>query len=220
MRLESQSWDYASEMVLKSVQMRLRTTEVPVSFLRDRNGRVSHHKRSGWASPWHAAWINLRAMFVGGSEFFVFKPGLTLMALGLALTLPLSLGPVTVGPITFSLYWMLLGLTITLLGIQSFFFGCIAQVLHDQTGVKRKRWLRIFPYTRTVLASVLMFFVGVVLSSFLVADYVRAGFALPEPLHANNYLAVTGLLLMIASFTTFAFTLLLHGVAAHLQRDT
>ena len=51
MNLQSQSWEYASEMVLKSVHMELRTTEVPVTFLKDRDGRVSHHKREGWLSP-------------------------------------------------------------------------------------------------------------------------------------------------------------------------
>jgi glycosyltransferase involved in cell wall biosynthesis len=40
MGLASQSWEYASEMVLKSVLMELRTTEVPVTFYRDRNGRM------------------------------------------------------------------------------------------------------------------------------------------------------------------------------------
>src|SRR3984957_20520449 len=64
MDLRSQSWEYASEMVLKSVHMSLRTEEVPIRFLKDRDGRLSHHRRSGWFSPWHAAWINLRAMFV------------------------------------------------------------------------------------------------------------------------------------------------------------
>ena len=42
--------------------------EVPVTFLNDREGRLSHHKRSGWFSPWQAAWINLRAMFVYGAD--------------------------------------------------------------------------------------------------------------------------------------------------------
>ena len=75
-----QSWEYASEMVLKSVHMDLRTAEVPVTFLKDREGRLSHHKRSGWFSPFDAAWINLRAMFVYGAEFFLFKPGIVLLA--------------------------------------------------------------------------------------------------------------------------------------------
>jgi len=55
MDLRSQSWEYASEMVLKSVHMRLRTEEVPIRFLKDREGRLSHHKRAGWFSPWQAA---------------------------------------------------------------------------------------------------------------------------------------------------------------------
>ena len=74
MGLTAQSWEYASEMVLKSVRMGLRTTEVPVTFYKDRNGRQSHHKRAGWFSPFQAAWINLRAMFIHGAEFFLFKP--------------------------------------------------------------------------------------------------------------------------------------------------
>jgi glycosyltransferase involved in cell wall biosynthesis len=64
MGLNSQSWEYASEMVLKTVRMDLRTVEVPVTFYKDRDGRLSHHKRSGWFSPFQAAWVNLRVMFV------------------------------------------------------------------------------------------------------------------------------------------------------------
>src|SRR5258708_38305927 len=70
MDIQSHSWEYASEMVLKSVQMELRTAEVPVRFLKDQDGRVSHHKRAGWLSPWLAGWINLRSMLVHGAEFF------------------------------------------------------------------------------------------------------------------------------------------------------
>ena len=117
MDLQSHSWEYASEMVLKSVRMQLRTTEVPVRFLKDEQGRLSHHKRSGWSSPWQAAWINLKAMFVHGADFFLYRPGLLLLFMGLLLTVPMSLGPVTVGPITFSLHWMLLGLTLCVLGL-------------------------------------------------------------------------------------------------------
>ena len=62
--LDSQSWEYASEMVLKAARLKLRTVEVPVRFYKDREGRLSHHKRSGWLSPWFAGWINLKAMFL------------------------------------------------------------------------------------------------------------------------------------------------------------
>jgi hypothetical protein len=212
MGLQSQSWEYASEMVLKSVHMRLRTAEVPVRFLKDREGRLSHHKRAGWWSPFQAAWINLRAMFVYGADFFAFRPGLVLLALGVLLTLPLSLGPITIGPVHFSLYWMLLGMTLTLLGLQSFYMGCLAQVLHDYSGAARRRWLRIFPYTRTVLTSAVVFVLGLVMTGALAVDYVRSGLAL-TPSDRIPYLGVLGLLMLVASFMTFTFVLLIQAAA-------
>jgi glycosyltransferase involved in cell wall biosynthesis len=210
MRLQSQSWEYASEMVLKSVHMGLRTTEVPVRFLKDREGRLSHHKRAGWSSPFRAAWINLRAMFVYGVDFFALKPGLGLLALGLALCLPLSLGPRTVGPVHLSLYWMLLGATLTLLGLQSFYVGCLAQVVHDYRGTARRRWLRLFPYDRTVALSGLGFLAGLCLAAALAVDYVRSGLTL-SPSDRVPYLGVLGLLVVLISFMTFTFVLLLHA---------
>jgi glycosyltransferase involved in cell wall biosynthesis len=213
LQLESQSWEYASEMVLKSVHMKLRTAEVPVRFLKDRDGRLSHHKRSGWFSPWAAAWINLRAMFVYGADFFVLKPGFVLLALGLLLTLPLTFGPIRLGPITFSLYWMLSGFTATLLGLNGVYLGCVARILYDFTGASRQRLLRWFPYTRTALISAALWLAGVALTVPLIVLYVRDGLVLPVGVRLESYQAVTGLLLIITGFSTFVFTLLLHAAA-------
>jgi len=211
MGIVGQSWEYASEMVLKSVRMGLRTTEVPVTFYKDRNGRVSHHKRVGWFSPFYAAWINLRSMFVHGAEFFLFKPGIVLFALGLLLTLPLSFGGITIGPITFNLYWMLIGLTLAVLGLQSIYFGCLANVFLDYTGRARQRWRRIFRYTGTVITSAVIFAAGFGLSAALLVYYVTHHFSLPDTTSALDHLAIAGLLFMIIGFSTFCFTLLLHA---------
>jgi glycosyltransferase involved in cell wall biosynthesis len=218
MRIRSESWEYASEMVLRSVRMRLKTAEVPVRFLRDQPGRVSHHKRSGWTSPWKAAWASLRAMFVYGADFFVYRPGIVLASLGLLLTLPLTFGPIAVGPVTFSLYWMLIGMTLTLVGLQSFYAGCLAQMLYDETGSSRERWLRVFRYNRTLAISATIFLAGLVLSSFLVAKYIRLGLTL-DGIGATEHMAITGLMLMIASFTTFVFVLLFQALALRLAND-
>jgi glycosyltransferase involved in cell wall biosynthesis len=211
MDISSQSWEYASEIVLKSVQMHLRTTEVPVRFLKDREGRLSHHKRSGWRSPFRAAWINLRAMFVYGADFFALKPGLVMLCLGLLLTVPTAFGPVTIGSITFSLYWMLFGAMLTILGLQSVFVGCIAQVLYDCTGQARRRWRRTFRYTRTVALAAAVFVVGVGLSTPLVVEYVSNDWSLPGGIGPEGHLAVLGLTAMISSFIAFTNTLLLHA---------
>jgi glycosyltransferase involved in cell wall biosynthesis len=217
MGLRSQSWEYASEMVLKSVHMKLKTDEVPIRFLKDREGRVSHHKRAGWFSPWAAAWINLRAMFVYGAAFFLYRPGFLLTAIGVALTLPLSFGPVRVGSVVFSLHWMLLGLTLATLGLQCIYLGILTQIFFDYTGETTKRWFALFPYTRTVLVAAGMFALGLVLTGWLLVYYVLHDFLL-APDGAENYLGVTGLLLMIFGFMTFTFTLLLHSTSVIVWR--
>jgi glycosyltransferase involved in cell wall biosynthesis len=211
MDLHSQSWEYASEMILKSVHMELRTAEVPVRFLKDPEGRLSHHKRAGWFSPWAAAWINLRAMFTYGSHFFVFKPGIVLIVLGLLLTLPLSFGDVDLGPIALSLNSQFLGVALLTVGCQAFFLGCIAQILFDYTGRHRQRWLRVFPYTRTVLFAFALTLLGILLAVPLVATYVSNDFELQRPDSVANHLAVTGLAAIIVGAQLFVSTLLLHG---------
>ncbi|HYQ46915.1 MAG TPA: glycosyltransferase family 2 protein [Polyangiaceae bacterium] len=215
MDLQSQSWEYASEMVLKSVHMHLKTAEVPIRFLKDRDGRLSHHKRSGWFSPWHAAWINLRAMFVYGADFFLFKPGLFLFALGSCLTFPLSFGPITVGPITFSLYWMLLGVSLALLGLQCVYMGVLAKVFFDYSGETKAKWFRRFSYTRAVALSGASFAVGLALALGLSVYYFQHHFSLVGI--ANN-LGITGLLLMIIGFMSFTFTLILHSTAVAVRK--
>jgi glycosyltransferase involved in cell wall biosynthesis len=216
--LQSESWEYASEMVLKSVHLELRTAEVPVRFLKDREGRVSHHKRAGWFSPWQAAWINLRAMFVYGADFFVLKPGIVLTVLGLLLTAPVTFGDLNLGAVTLSLNWQFLGMALLAVGLQAFFLGCIAQVLFDYTGRKRKRWLRLFPYTRTVLIAALLVLLGVALGVPLAVAYLDNGLALTAANLAEDHLAVTGLAAGIAGAQLFVFVLLLHGAVVATSR--
>jgi glycosyltransferase involved in cell wall biosynthesis len=220
MDLESESWEYASEMVLKTVHLGLRTSEVPVRFLKDVDGRLSHHKRSGWRSPWSAAWINLRAMFINGSDFFLLKPGLVLFLLGLVWTLPLSGGPITIGHVTFSLYWMLVGVTAAVVGLQSFFLGVVAQVLFDYDGRASRRWLKLFPYTRSVLAAAAILGSGVACTVPLIVYYFAHDERLSLAAHAQDGLAVTGLLLTVIGASLFTFTLVLHAAVIATRRSS
>ncbi len=219
MELESDSWEYASEMVLKSVQMGLRTAEVPVRFLKDRDGRISHHKRVGWRSPWQAAWANLRAMFVYRPDFFILKPGLAAFLVGLLITFPLIAGPITIAGISLSLYWMLLGMTLTIIGLQAFLLGCIAQVLFDYGGRRTARWLAVFSYTRTVVVAAVTACAGVLCGTPLVAYYLAHHETLSLRAYLDDGLAVAGLLLLAAGFSLFTFTLVLHGAVIATRRS-
>ena len=211
--LESQSWEYASEMVLKSVCLRLKAVELPVRFLKEPDGRISHLKRSGWLEPWRAGWINLKAMFLYGTDFFLLRPGLLLLFAGLLLSLPVTLGPVEVGPVVLSMNWMMLGQMLAVLGLQSVYLGCIVQVLYNYSPRTTARLLRLFEYNRALAVSGVLLAAGIALGIPLCVQYVRMGLRLPHGISVlPNHLAATGLLLVVFGFLTFCNTLVLHAV--------
>jgi len=203
--LKSQSWEYASEMVLKAARLGLVTAEVPVRFYKDREGRVSHHRRMGWLSPWMAGWLNLKVMLVYTPDSFLLKPGLALMAVGLLFSLGLAGGPVMIGNIGFSLYWMLFGVTCTTLGYSSIQIGILARVMHRLRPGFVQRMQKLVTYNRGMVIAIISVAVGVMLLGTLVYRYLNHGLRL----EAISHPAILGLLLIILGFQTFCFTLLM-----------
>ena len=213
--LASQSWEYASEMVLKSVHLGLRTSEVPVRFLKDQDGRLSHLVRGGWMAPWKAGWINLKAMFVFGADFFLMVPGLLLFTVGFVPLCFLAFGPATIGGVVLSVNSMLLCLVASILGLQLFLIGALAQSLYDRTGFKRRRWLATLPYTRTTLLSALVFVIGLGLVVRFVIEFAEQHFRFIDPSGAANHGAIFGLFLMMGSVAVFTSMLLIQAVALY-----
>jgi hypothetical protein len=203
--LQSQSWEYASEMVIKAAKLRLRTAEVPVRFYKDREGRESHHKRTGWWSPWAAGWRNLSVMLLYAPDFFLVVPGVLLLLVGLLLSGTLAAGPLDLGGLGLDLHWMLLGLAMSLLGYSAVQLGVLARVHYDFDPAFTDRVLRLVTIGRGTLAGGALLAVGLVLDAILLADWVRHGFRLTD----LSYFGVLGLLLIVLGFQTFTFTLLL-----------
>ncbi|NLW34467.1 glycosyltransferase family 2 protein [Syntrophorhabdus aromaticivorans] len=203
LNIQSQSWEYASEMVLKAARMKMKIAEAPIRFYKDREGRLSHHKRSGWFSPWHAGWINLKAMFLNAPEFFLFRPGGILFCLGFLLTLITAFGPRTIGPVTLSLHWMLLGLTLATVGSGALQLGILARVRHNFDPRFTSHARRVLTYDRGTLGGLAMFLVGTGFAAIALIAYLRGGLALRDV----HYTSVFGLLLIILGFQLFTFTL-------------
>lgn len=203
--LKSQSWEYASEMVLKAARLGLRIAEVPVKFYKDREGRLSHHRRMGWLSPWIAGWINLKVMLVYTPDSFLLKPGFVLALFGLVLSFALAAGPLMVFGIGFNLYWMLLGVTCATLGYSCIQIGVAARIMHRLRPGIAERVQKFLTYNRGMMFAGSSFLVGLVLVGSLVWSYVSGGLRLASISHP----AILGLLLIILGFQTFCFTLLL-----------
>ena len=203
--LKSQSWEYASEMVLKAARLNLATAEVPVKFYKDREGRYSHHRRIGWLSPWIAGWLNLKVMLVYTPDSFLLKPGIWLTIVGAVISVALARGPLTIGGIGFSLYWMLFGVTCVTLGYSSIQLGVLARVMHGLRPQSLKQLRKVLSYNRGMLLAGSCVLIGAVLLGILVYQYLRSHFLLFEISHP----AIFGLLFIIVGFQTFCFTLLL-----------
>lgn len=150
-------------------------------------------------------------MFVYGADFFLVKPGFVLLVLGLLITIPLSFGQVSIGPVTLSLYWSIAGVALAVLGLQSVYLGVIVRMVNEDDGAIRRRWLRRFRYNRAVTLSVFLFAVGIALVSSLIFEYIGHDLSLSSQVGTLSYRTVTGLLLMIIGFMTFTFTLVLHA---------
>jgi hypothetical protein len=206
--LKSQSWEYASEMVLKAARLHLVTTEVPVRFYKDREGRVSHHRRMGWLSPWHAGWLNLKVMLVYSPDSFLLKPGLVMLATGILLSLTLAQGPITVGHLGLSLHWMLFGVTCATLGYSCIQIAILARVMHGLRPGLLGGLRRFLTYDRGMLVAGGLGALGMALLGTLVYRYLRHGLRLETISHP----AILGLLFVILAFQTFAFTLLVEMI--------
>jgi glycosyltransferase involved in cell wall biosynthesis len=213
MSLQSQSWEYASEMVLKAAKLKLASAEVPIRFYRDRPGRSSHHKRSGWLSPWIAGWSNLRVMLVYAPDVFLLRPGMLLLIFGTILTLMLAGGPVMVGYLGLNLHWMLLGLTLATVGYSAVQLGLLARVYHNFDPHFTNRLTKVLTYNRGIISGAAMTFIGATLDIALVIRWLQGGFRLSE----ISYQGVLGLFLIITGFQTLAFTLMLEMISNRQQ---
>jgi len=217
MDLRSQGWEYASEMVLKSVHMDLVTVEVPIKFLKEPDGRLSHMKRRGWREPWRAGWMNLRAMLTYGIDFFLLKPGAALLVLGLMFLIPLSFGPLALGPVNLSLNTMLLAMVMATFGLSMVFSGFITRVLFDYSDKLQARIEAALPFNRTLVGCLIAALAGLLIMLPLVRSYFANHFTLEEG-SIQTHWAIMGLWLVGAAFQTFIFAAMIRALGAVLPR--
>jgi glycosyltransferase involved in cell wall biosynthesis len=74
-------WEYATEMIVSARNLDARIIEIPINFYKEPEGRVSHHKRDSWLSPFRAGWGTLRVTTTYLLERLFVVPGLVGMSL-------------------------------------------------------------------------------------------------------------------------------------------
>jgi len=175
--LKAQKWEYASEMIIKAVHIGLETSEVPIRFLKDMQGRVSHLKLH-WYTPWLAGWQNLRAFFIFKPDFFLRKPGYLFSVLGFFLVFTLGFGPISIGKLELSLHTQIFGLFLLALGTSFLEIDALATLFLKFHHKRIARIKRLYKLDKTAPISLLLVLIGLAFVSYSAEDWISADFRL------------------------------------------
>lgn len=115
----SPGMEFASEMIVKAAVNGIAITEIPIAFHKDRRGRAPHLRsfRDGWR--------HLRLLLWHAPDHMMTLPGLAMLFLGLLLVVSQLTGPVSVGHTTLDIHYMILGVTLCLVGTSATSLGLV-----------------------------------------------------------------------------------------------
>jgi hypothetical protein len=123
MGLTTLGMEFATEMVMNAAREGLRVAEIPTVLHPDGRSRPPHLRsfRDGWR--------HLRFILTYAPDHLFVAPAVAFLAIGLALTLLLARGPVTVAGHFMGPHFLALGVLLTLLGVNLLSFGVIAKII-------------------------------------------------------------------------------------------
>lgn len=121
MNLRTTGMEFASEMVIKSIVLGLRVTEVPTTLRPDGRDRAPHLR------PWRDGWRHLRFMLLFSPRWLFFYPGLFLMLGGTLLGAILLPGPLQLGRVYLDVHTLLFMAGCILIGFQAVSFAALSK---------------------------------------------------------------------------------------------
>ena len=210
LNLQCNGMEFASEMVIKSAQHRLKIEETPIPFHADVPGREPHLRtfRDGWR--------HLRFMLILCPKYLFMVPGLILLLVGLALITVLFSRPVDqpveVFGVPLGLSSAIFSCALMLLGVQVMLFGVFTSVLNATAGLvegdRVGRWVqRHFTLEKGLLAGLAFVVIGLALGGFtiwLLLGVAAPGSGVDVPVTKMAIVAIfvvlLGLQLIFASF--------------------
>jgi hypothetical protein len=120
--LTSPGMEFASEMVMKASLAGLNIAEVPTTLSPDGRSRPPHLR------SWRDGWRHLKLLLTFAPFSIFLYPGLSLLALGGALFLPLLFAPLTLGGVTLDTGAMIFAATFIITGFQLVWFHALARL--------------------------------------------------------------------------------------------
>lgn len=216
-QLEAKGWEYASEMIVSSVRLKLRTAEIPIDFHRDIDGRVSNVKRAGWTTPFRAGWDTLRVMFTNAADYLLLRPGALFAVVGTLGVFILGAGPVSIGGATLTLHTQALALAIAILGWFAVGAGLVARTIYESDRGTASKWTQRLPFGRSVVLCCLLAGGGLTVDSAFLVGWWRNGRTVDADLGFLSHLSIVGLLMVCISFILFTTSMTMAALARSLR---
>jgi len=205
MELKTTGMEFASEMVMKASQHRMRIAEVPITLHPDGRSRPPHLR------PWRDGWRHLRFMLIYSPRWLFLMPGLFLAGLGSVAALAIFLTPVQFGHVNLDAGTLIVACMAVIIGVQFVAFACFAKEFAIAEGLlspdpRFARWMEFWTLEKGLILGVLLFLLGLVLFAWAVWEWARVRFGnLPYEENLRRIMAaatciVVGLQIMGASW--------------------
>jgi glycosyltransferase involved in cell wall biosynthesis len=205
LNLRTTGMEFASEMVVKATLAGLSIAEVPTALSPDGRTRRPHLR------PFRDGWRHLRFLLLFSPRWLFLYPGITLLAVGLAVGAALLGGPLHIGELVLDLHAFLIAAMAIIVGVQSIAFALIGRRFATRYGFippsdSYHRVLEALSLERILLVAILLVLVGLVALGWGLAERAQRDFGAlqPGPTMRALILAMTtlvvGLQLMMSGF--------------------
>jgi glycosyltransferase involved in cell wall biosynthesis len=131
--LKTGGMEFASEMIIRSAQEKLRIEEVPITLHKDGRDRPPHLR------SFSDGWRHLRFMLMFSPSWLFLAPAILLALLGLPLLLTVPFYDIRILHHTLSIHFSLLGSTLVLASFQIFQLAVFAKLVFVADGIGSSR---------------------------------------------------------------------------------
>lgn len=206
LNLSSSGMEFASEMLLKSVLLDYKISEVPVTLSPDERGRPPH------LNPWRDGMRHLIYMLLLSPSWLFMVPGIALGLLGLVMMTALLVAGgeelVQIGGIFFGSHWAVVASAAMIISVQTIIMGLFAQLYNYKELIRRpgKRALNFLSASRLeywLLAGLVLItgglaWISTITFGWIASDY--AGLSAMRSMIAAGTMCVVGAQVFFAGF--------------------
>ncbi|MBU1193830.1 MAG: glycosyltransferase family 2 protein [Proteobacteria bacterium] len=202
MNLQTEGMEFATEMVVRAAQEKLKIKEVPIKLFPDKRNRKPHLRtfRDGWR--------HLRFIMTYAPNYLYLAPGVSIFIIGMLLQALLVTGPLKVGGFYLGSHFLALGLLLTLTGINIITQGLIAKViLFNQTKQMENTIVRLiqskFSLERGIIIGCFVLATGLMIDGSLLLTWLGSNIAMDSSIHlafVGSGLIVLGINIIFSSF--------------------